>query len=1072
MGWRRIRRCRNHFSYLPRIPQLPTKALGDMGHPIFVFYLVCLLMVLGFARVAAASEYRGQITFGGLPLPGATVTITQGTKKLTAVSDQGGLFSFPDLTDGSWKIEIAMQCFSTVQADITASPATPAAKWELTLLPLDQITKLTKLPPAPLPSPSTVAKKPASSGSPTESVAEIPKPAEEQQSSDGFLVNGSVNNAATSRYSLDQAFGNRRSNSRGLYNGGLAAIYDNSATDARPYSLSGLNTPKASYNRITAIATLGGPLRIPHLLPRGPTFFVAYEWTRNHTAETESGLVPTEAERTGDLSGLVNPLGQPLVVYDPTTGLPYPGNVVPVSSQAQALLELYPAPDIRGNSLYNYQVPVLNSTHQDALLSRLDKTLGRRDELYGGFNFQSIRASGVNLFGFVDTTDTLGINTNINWSHRFNHQLFTYGSYRFSRLRTQIVPYFANKRNISGDAGITGNNQDPTNWGPPALTFSSGITPLTDQQSAYNRNRTDGFSGSVGLYRGLHNITVGGDLRKQQYNDFFQQDPRGTFTFTGAATQGTSNNVTTGGSDLADFLIGVPDTSSIAFGNADKYLRQTVYDAYIADDWRIQSNLTINAGLRWEYGSPITEIYGRLVNLDVEPGYTAVAPVLGSDPVGPLTGMHYPSSLIRPDKRGFEPRVGISWRPIPASTIVVRAGYGIYDDTSVYQTSALLLAQQSPLSTSLSVENSPGCPLTLANAFEPCSSITANTFAVDPNFRVGYAQTWQLSVQRDLPAALQLTATYLGVKGTRGVQQFLPNTYPIGGVNPCLSCPSGFVYQASGGDSTRQAGQLQLRRRLRSGFTASLMYTYSKSIDDDAMLGGQGHVVASSQTAAPSGGQGSNSGQGSTGTTATTTQSAATTPAIAQNWLNLHAERSLSSFDQRHLLNLQAQYTSGEGLGGGTLMGGWPGRLLKEWTFVATSVVGSGLPETPVYLAAVPGTGYTGTIRPNPTGAPISMSRGTQHLNPAAYTAPLLGQWGTAGRNSITGPNTFSLDSSVARTFRPNGRFYLDLKVAATNMLNHPVFTGWNTTVNSTQFGLPLNPNPMRSLETSLRLRF
>ena len=169
-------------------------------------------------------------------------------------------------------------------------------------------------------------------------------------------------------------------------------------------------------------------------------------------------------------------------------------------------------------------------------------------------------------------------------------------------------------------------------------------------------------------------------------------------------------------------------------------------------------------------------------------------------------------------------------------------------------------------------------------------------------------------------------------------------------------------------------------------------------------------------------------GQGSSGTTATTTQSAATTPAIAQNWLNLHAERSLSTFDQRHLLNLQAQYTTGEGLGGGTLMGGWPGRLLKEWTIVGTSVVGTGLPETPVYLAAVPGTGYTGTIRPDPTGTPISISRGSQHLNPGAYNAPLAGQWGTAGRNSITGPGQFSLDSSVARTFRPSGRFSLDLR--------------------------------------------
>jgi len=573
--------------------------------PVFVFW------VMAFARPALASEYHGLVTFGGLPLPGATVTVTQGTKKLSTVSDPSGMFTFVDLTDGSGKIEIEMQCFAPVQAEITVSSGAPAAKWELTLLPLEQIAKLTRLVPVVSPSMRAAPKAPAGS----ESAVEMPKPAAE--SSDGFLVNGSVNNAATSRYSLDQAFGNRRSNSRALYNGGFAAIVDNSALDSRPYSLSGLNTSKPAYNRVTAIATLGGPLRIPHLLPRGPTFFVAYEWTRDHTDETDPGLVPTEAERAGDLSGLVNPLGQPLIVYDPATKLPFPGNVVPVSSQAQSLLQLYPLPNITGNSLYNYQVPVLNSSHQDALLSRLDKTLGHRDELYGGFNFQSVRSGNTNLFRFVDTTDTLGINANINWSHRFNHHIFGYTSYRFSRLRTNVAPYFENRQNISGDAGITGNDQDPANWGPPALNFSNGLTPLSDEKSSFNRNRTDSFSGSAGFYRGLHNITVGGDLRKQQYNDFFQQDPRGTFTFTGAATQGTSNSVTASGSDLADFLIGVPDTSSIAFGNADKYFRQTVYDAYVMDDWRILTNLTINAGLRWDYGAPITEIHGRLVNLDV-----------------------------------------------------------------------------------------------------------------------------------------------------------------------------------------------------------------------------------------------------------------------------------------------------------------------------------------------------------------------------------------------------------------------------------------------------------------------
>ena len=1033
--------------------------------------LLCTLAALAFPAVAAASQYHGQITFQGWPVPGATVTVTLGTKGVSTVSDQAGLYKFADLPDGPAKIKIEMQGFSTIEADLTIAANTPAGKWELTLLPLDQIVDLarTKLAPGPLPivSSEAAAKKPAVAESSNSTTPDIPKPEDElsQQSSDGFLVNGSVNNAATSRFSLDQAFGNRRSNSKSLYTGGFAAILDNSALDARPYSLSGFESPKASYNRITGVFTLGGPIKIPHLWPHGPNFFVAYHWTSDHIAESESGLVPTAEERSGNLAGVLNALGQPVQIFNPATGLPFAGNIVPVSPQAHALLQLYPLPNLAGDSLYNYQVPVLNSSHQDALQSRLDKTLGRKDELYGNFNFQSTRASNANLFGFTDNTQILGINTNINWAHRFSQRLFVYGSYHFSRLRTDIVPYFANRQNISGTAGISGNDQDPTNWGPPTLNFSSGITALTDGQSSFNRARTDGFSASTAIYHGRHNVAIGGDFRKQQFNDFFQQDPRGIFTFTGAATQGPASGVriTTGGSDLADFLIGVPDTSALAFGNADKYLREPVYDGYLTDDWRILPDLTINAGLRWEYGAPITELHARLVNLDVAPDFTAAAPVLGSDPVGALTGTHYPSSLIRPDKRGFEPRFGVSWRPIPASTIVVRAGYGIYYDTSVYQTSALNLAQQAPLSKSLSVQNGAACPLTLANGFTPCSSSTSDTFAIDPNFRVGYAQTWQLAAQRDLPGALQLTATYQGVKGTRGVQQFLPNTYPIGAANPCPTCPSGFVYQTSGGDSTREAGQVQLRRRLRNGLTAALLYTFSKSIDDDAFLGGLGHVSATTQ------------GQGSTDSTSASapTQSAPPpTPAVAQNWLDLHAERSLSSFDQRHLLNLQIQYTSGEGLGGGTLMTGWSGRLFKGWTFLTRMVAGTGLPETPVYLAAVPGTGSVGTIRPDPTGAPLYASEAGSHLNAAAYTAPLPGQWGTAGRNSIAGPDQFSLDSSLARTFRPSSRFYFDLRVDATNLLNHGVFTGWNTIVNSTQFGLPVAANPMRSIETTLRVRF
>lgn len=194
--------------------------------------------------------------------------------------------------------------------------------------------------------------------------------------------------------------------------------------------------------------------------------------------------------------------------------------------------------------------------------------------------------------------------------------------------------------------------------------------------------------------------------------------------------------------------------------------------------------------------------------------------------------------------------------------------------------------------------------------------------------------------------------------------------------------------------------------------------------------------------------------------------------AVAQNWLDPRAERSLSSFDQRQLLSVQAQYTSGQGLEGGTLLGGWRGRALKEWTVLGKLSFGTGLPETPLYPAAVPGTGFSNIIRPDLTGASIYSSGSMARLNAAAFTAPMAGLWGTAGRDSIVGPNQFSFDSSLARTFRPHGKWYLDVVVNSTNIFNHATFTSWINDVESTQFGLPASASQMRSLQTTIHLRW
>ena len=1019
-----------------------------------------VLIVCAIATVpASASEHHGQVTFNGLPVPGATVTVEHDGKSFVTTSDQQGLYSFSQLTEGNWTITVEMLGFAAIKQQITIAANAPAATWELKLLSLDEISA--QAHPTTVHSVTAAAVQPrseeverqktpvmAQSRPPSSTSAEQTPEEEElnQRAAEGLLINGSANNGSVSPFALPGAFGNNRFGGKTLYNGGVGFILDNSALDASPYSLAGQQAPRPSYNRMTGVFNFGGPLQIPRLLKNGPFFFVGYQWTRNNNAITQSALVPTELQRSGVFSS---------PVFDPLTGTPFASNTIPqnrISPQALGLLKLYPSPNVTGNPRYNYQVPLLNTTHQDALQTRLNKTLGRNDQLFGNFALQSTRSGSPNVFAFLDKTSALGINTNVNWTHRLSADWFLTAGYQFSRLATHITPHFANRENISGEAGIQGNNQQPSNWGPPALTFSSGIAGLSDGQSSFDRNQTSGFSYSMLWNHRAHNVAFGADFRRREFNQLSQQDPRGTFTFTGAAT----------GSALGDFLLGIPDTSSIAFGNADKYFRQSLYDAYVADDWRVNSALTLNLGVRWEYGAPITELRNRLVNLDIASGFTAASPLLASSAIGVLTGQRYPESLVHPDRTGFAPRIGVAWKPISGSSVVVRAGYGVYYDTSVYQALATQMAQQPPLSKTLSVQNSAANPLTLANGFNTSGSSTSNTFAIDPNFHVGYAQNWTLSLQTDLPGSLQITAAYLGIKGTHAVQALLPNTYAVDAVNPCPACPSGFTYLTSGANSSREAAQIQLRRRLHSGFAGSLQYTFSKSIDDAAALGGPGSSVNSSASAA----------QSSSGPADAATRPTGSNLTIAQNWLNLAGERGLSTFDQRHVLSLQMQYTTGMGLAGGTLLSGWRGALFKDWTAATQISAGSGLPQTPVYLVPVPGTGVTGTIRPDYTGAPVYSAPADLFLNPLAYVAPLPGQWGNAGRDSIRGPIQFALGASLGRTFRVRDHYNLDLRFDSVNVLNHVTYTRWNTTINSAQFGLPIAANGMRNLQTTLRLRF
>ena len=243
-----------------------------------------------------------------------------------------------------------------------------------------------------------------------------------RRAADGLLVNGSVNKAASSPLSQLPAFGNNRAPGKWPYHGNLGFMMDNSPLDARPYSLTGQNSPRLSFNKFTGLATLGGPIRIPGLLRDGPQFTLNYQWTRNRIATSQSALVPTRAERAGDFSQTLAPQGRPVQLMDPFTEVPVPGNQIPqsrISPQAQALLSLYPLPNFDGQARYNFQAPIVSNLHQDSLQFRIIKQLGRKKQPLRTLQLQRARTDNPNLFGFLATGSQLTISPTISLASYF-----------------------------------------------------------------------------------------------------------------------------------------------------------------------------------------------------------------------------------------------------------------------------------------------------------------------------------------------------------------------------------------------------------------------------------------------------------------------------------------------------------------------------------------------------------------------------------------------------------------------------------------------------------------------------
>jgi len=601
---------------------------------------------------------------------------------------------------------------------------------------------------------------------------------------------------------------------------------------------------------------------------------------------------------------------------------------------------------------------------------------------------------------------------------------------------------YSNVTNVAGLAGITGISTDPFDFGLPALSFTS-FGGLSDPTPRRELDQTYTVSETLSWNHAKHNWRFGGDYRRILQSFRSSRNAEGSFVFTGYATSqyapGSTQLVADTGSDFADFLLGLPQQTSLQFGTNSYNFRANSYDFFAQDDWRMRTNLTLLLGMRYEYTGPFTEADNRIVNLDVAPGFTAATPVL-PNATGPYNGT-FPSSLVRPERDAFAPRIGIAWKP--QKLTVVRLGYGINYNLAQYTTMIQNFAFQPPFANTATNSTDvasliAGSPLTLVNGFPTVSASTVtNNFAVNPNYRLGYVQIWNLDVQRDLGHSFILNVGYNGSKGTRLDTE---RALLITGEQP-------FIYESSEGNSILHAASVRVRRRMAKGIGIGAQYVFSKSIDDASSVGGGGVVVV-------------------------------------QNPFDLPAERGLSTFNQTHKFTGNWVFDMPFGENRRFVTKGAMSHLLGGWQFSGDSTVASGMYFTPRVLGGALdiSRGVTGSLRANEVaGQSVSVGDPTtlKWFNTAAFCAPSAtcvnpagSSFGDAGRDIIEGPGQFVVDMTLNKTIVIKESRSLDLRITANNVFNIVEFSSINTTVNSLTFGQVTAAASMRRVTMQARFRF
>ena len=501
-------------------------------------------------------------------------------------------------------------------------------------------------------------------------------------------------------------FGGGRGNFRGFDpgqpHGAIFWIGSNSALNAEPFSLRGQSQeqPPSGSNRF-GITFMSAPY-IPHLTkPSGKdTIFLSLSGTRASTPSDQYATVPTDAERAGDIPGFAH--------FDPVpqaTALLTCPNPYETGTSCQPFV---PEPNLPGD-VQNYHLLTTAQSNTTQAGVRYMRSLGKNATQPGG---------GRGGFGGGRRSQNQGLRQSINFNYNWTHSAFdninifpqlggktsseansvqagyTVGYHKltsifnanWNRSNSQSTNFFTNVDDIATTIGILGPgsvalNSSPLNYGLPNVTLSN-FTGLSEQQPNFSLTQTISFSETLSWIHGKHNLRFGGDYRRVHRDFLGGSNSTGTFYFTGAFT----------GSSLGDFLLGVPEETSIDSAITKSYLRDNVMDLYAQDDWRVLPNLSLNYGVRYEFFAPYTEKYGHLAMVDTNPEtnatYSSQFEVVDELPVGG-TGKYngtLPNALVYPFRMAFAPRLGVALR-LPKQ-IVLRAGYGMNYTVGQYATFA------------------------------------------------------------------------------------------------------------------------------------------------------------------------------------------------------------------------------------------------------------------------------------------------------------------------------------------------------------------------------------------------